>query len=451
MIFRLFRRLDLMRMCLGIFLVIDGYPLIFFFKEFLRLAPGSTIFTAIFLVGGFVLMIPLTLFRRLYRPNMSLFWLSIAFLVLSMLYMFFYNINSIEITNDLIYYAFIFIFLFLLINTPNDIVNEMMFVGVVFAVVSNLALIYALVHDPTWTIGQRAAIQYGADDARTGNPHVFARNAQIGMLCALIWGYQRGGGSARRGIGLALAFFNLIVLMLTFSKSAILSTFIVGALYVSANANPTSIREFRRQLFRPASLLVFLIPVIALQVFIYRNPQVWGIIQGYGVAIFDRFSENISALVGGGSTSGYRAELDDSSRNRVVSFGFVQVAVLDHVEQLILGFGYKFTYLDVPILEALINGGIIAFILLCTIVLRLLYDSIRVIYGGGNEMEVFLSYLYVMTFILFFTNGRPYDMSFWHPLCLSLRFLGIYYPEFIPTSKKTAQPVLLPSLEPQVD
>jgi hypothetical protein len=47
------RKLHLMRYAVGILMVIDGYPLIFFFKETLRIAPGSTAFTAAFLAMGF--------------------------------------------------------------------------------------------------------------------------------------------------------------------------------------------------------------------------------------------------------------------------------------------------------------------------------------------------------------------------------------------------------------
>ena len=39
---RFIQTLDYMRIVLGICIVVDGYPLFFFFRETLRLAPGST-------------------------------------------------------------------------------------------------------------------------------------------------------------------------------------------------------------------------------------------------------------------------------------------------------------------------------------------------------------------------------------------------------------------------
>ncbi len=136
-VLRLLEDLDYMRIVLGICIVVNGYPLIFFFRETLRLAPGSTAFTALALGMGLVLMVPFTVLRRLYRPNIILFWMGITFLLLCIFYMYVYmgDPGFKDQTKDMIYYAYIFIFLFLLINVPNDIIRVFITVVVLFTVV----------------------------------------------------------------------------------------------------------------------------------------------------------------------------------------------------------------------------------------------------------------------------------------------------------------------------
>ena len=55
-----FHRMALARMCLGIFIVLDGYPLGFFFKETIKIPLPSEVFTA-----GFMLH------TKLLRPRIS--------------------------------------------------------------------------------------------------------------------------------------------------------------------------------------------------------------------------------------------------------------------------------------------------------------------------------------------------------------------------------------------
>ncbi|GAA4404299.1 hypothetical protein GCM10023187_21400 [Nibrella viscosa] len=439
MIGRLIYRLDLMRMCLGIFLLIDGFPLIFYIKEFLRVAPGSTTFTAIFILVGLIIMIPISMFRKLYKPNVTLFWFLLAFLVWCMAYMFFYNRGDNERTKDLIYYSYVIAFLIILVNVPNTVNREIVIVGALFALVSNLALIHALIADPTWTIGQRAAILYGEGDNRTGNPHVFSRNAQIGMVCSLIWAYRSNAGIFVRSFGLILAFFNLIILVLTFSKGAILSTLIALGLFAAANFNAKTMRNMGRQLVSPTGIAIMLIPFIAFQYFIYKRPDIWGIILSYGFAIYDRFSENILALLADRSANAGPVELDASSANRVVSFHFANLALEGHAHRLIFGFGYKFQYMDVPVLETLICLGIFGFLLYSTMLVKFMIHAVRIIFKGGIEIELFIAFLYIFVFVNYFTGGRPYEMANLLPLCLFVRFLGIYYPDYVPSFLSSAR------------
>lgn len=420
----------MIRLSLGIFIVLDGYPLTFFLKETLQLAPGNTNFTAVFLLMGLALMVPSTALRKLYAPNMAVFNALMAFIVMCVVYSFLFNEVAVaERSKDLIYFFFVVLFMLLLINVPNEVTEQIVIVGVVFTLVSNLGLVYALITDPEWTLGQRAAIQYGEPGARMGNPHVFSRNAQIGILCCLLWGNRLNQSFFIRFIALSLLAFNVVILMLTFSKSAILSTVIAAVIYMVANLRHTSPRKLLKTLTSPISLIVISSPFLAFIALIIVRPEIWDIITLYGDMIFGRFSENILALLGAENEKGELAELDGSSVNRAMSWTYTTYAVVGNPLGLIMGYGYKFFFMDIPVLEALINQGIFGFLLYAYVIYNLIKAALKVAYyGSHNEVEALAAYMLFFFLVSYFTSGRPYEMATLHPLCLFTRFLGVNYP-----------------------
>ena len=419
----------LIRMCLGIFIVLDGYPLGFFFKETVGIPLESAVFTAGFMILGMLLMTPTTAFRTLYAPNAPVFNALIAFVMMCVLYSFMFNAVAMADRNrDLVYYLFVIFFLLLLVNVPNEITTQIVVVGVVFTLVSNLALVYALITDPDWTLGQRAAIQFGPPGEKLGNPHVFARNAQIGLLCCLMWGSRPNQSFLLRFIAISLVIFNIIIMMLTFSKSAILSTVVAAFVYAFANFRHTSPQKILKTLTSPLSLIIFSLPFLGFIGLVIARPEIWDIITLYGDMIFGRFSENILALLGAENEKGNLAELDGSSVNRAMSWTYVTYAVIGDPFGLIMGYGYKFFFMDIPLLETLINQGLFGFLLYAFVFYKLGKEAFLIAYEGNRtDIEVLCAYLYFFFLVSYFTSGRPYEMATLHPLCLFVRFLGVYY------------------------
>lgn len=425
------KRLDLMRMALGMFIVLDSYPLGFFFKEVVKIPLPSEVFTAGFILFGMVLMVHKTFLKTFYRVNTPVFFAVMAFLGTCLLYAFMFNeVGLAERNKDMVYYAFVIGYMFLLICLPNEVARQVAFVGAMFTLVSNLALVYSLIIDPEWTIGQRAAIQYGEPGMKTGNPHVFARNAQIGIVCSLLWAYRPNQNAIIKIIGIGLAIFNVIIIMLTFSKAAILATTMTAVIYIAANLHRTSPRKVMQVLVSPTSLIILALPFVGFFVFISMRPDIWDIIQAYGGMIYDRFSENILALLGLESeAAGGVAELDVSSANRALSVDYTINVITDVPYKLLMGFGYKTFYMDVPLLEALINQGIFPFLIYAFIFYRLWKDCLTVAYRGGqNDVESLWAYCFFLFFASYLFAGRPYEMAVFHPLCLFARFVNIYYP-----------------------
>ncbi|GAB3568185.1 hypothetical protein GCM10027578_20430 [Spirosoma luteolum] len=424
---KLLETINLMRLVVGICILVDGYPLIFFVRETLKVAPGSTVFTASVFAFGLILMVPFTVLRRLYRPNMRMFWMGIGFITLCILYMFLYlgDPGFRDYGKDMIYFTYAILFLFLLINIPNDIIRVFIPVVVLFTLVSNLGLIYSLITNPSWAIGQRATITLGTDDDG-GNPHVFSRNAFMGVVACAIWMLRSDTNILFRLLSFFSLIINLAVLVLTQTRSSILALIMAFVLFLTFNVRPAQIKSLVRSLFRPVTIVVVLVGFAVLSVFLRKYYDVYGVLYGYVMGFAERNLENIYALLGlKVKGAGYQATLDDSAANRSVSALFFSNVLTGHIHMLILGFGYKYLYLDVPILESLTNMGILGFGLFGGLNALCFYHGLGIMRTNPNQLSVFLAYFYMLIFVAAFTGGRPNEISFLIPLAMMIRFMGV--------------------------
>ena len=453
---RFVQTLDYMRMVVGICILVDGYPLIFFFRETMKLAPGSTAFTAAALAGGLVLMVPFTVLRRLYRPNVLMLCLGTGFIVLSIFYMFFFNgVPGFEdYDRDMIYFAYVLIFIFLLINIPNDIIRVFVPVVVLFTLVSNLGLIYSLITDPTWAIGQRATITLNNGDEGSGNPHAFSRNAFMGIIACAIGLMRPQTNILFRLLCFFAGVLNIAVLVLTQTRSAILALFVAIGLFMYFNVRPAQIRTAVRGLFTPIPILVMFLGIVGVFYFFQRYYTIYLVLYDYISSFTERNLENVYALLGlKAQGADYKAALDDSAANRSVSGSFLRNILVAHMHMLILGYGYKFTYLDVPILESFTNQGILGLAMFGGINGLAIYYGLRIMRTNPNDLSIFLAYFYLLILVQLFTNGRPNEISFWFPLALMTRFMGIehLFPAYLSNKPATPNPnqfVVVPSAQP---
>lgn len=428
--FRLLQKIDLMRMVVGICMVVDGFPLITFLKETVHLAPNSQAFTAAFQLAGFGLMIPFNFLRRLYAPNLLTFWMGISFMLLSIFYMYYFNGEPgfKAYTSDLLYFLFAFIFIILLTCVPNDIIEVAIPVIVVFTLISNLALLYAMVTDPTWTIGQRAAINYGTTDTgeRMGNPHIFARNALMGVVACGVWLVDKRTPALFRVFSFLAAILSLSLLVMTQTRSSVVALILIVGLFLFFNVRAAQIKQVVRGLRHPISIGIIVLVFFGLSFLIHRYYDIYAILYGYFVAFVERNMENVYAVLGlQSSGAAYKATLDASAANRAVSASFFSNVIVGHMEMLIFGNGYKFLYLDVPVMEAFINHGLPGLILFGGMNMLMLYDALKTMRTNPNPLNTFLAYFYIMVMVQLLTNGRPYEIYHWFPLALMIRFLGI--------------------------
>ncbi|MBE9464951.1 hypothetical protein IEE83_23955 [Dyadobacter sp. UP-52] len=413
-------------------MLFNGFPLIFFFRDTLGIGPASSTFTAVFFAVALLLMVPTNLFLRFYSPNPVLFNLGVGFLLLSVYYFIFFNNMGMGVT-DIGNYAYIFAFLLLLLSIPSDVKDTLVPVLFIFSLFSNLTLVYSLMTDPSWTLGMRAAVSFSNEGAQAGgNPHITARNGIICLLTAMVLVPQYKSIFAKLFFYFSVL-FSLAVIVLSLAKSSYLGVGLMLGLYVFYNFRLTNIFSAVGSFFSFKNILLMVLVFLGISYFLSQYGGVldnllnyWDIFEGRIMdVIFTSFGVKLSDT----------ADIDASAMGRVSGFG----TFLDtlYSRDVFLGRGYKSGFLDVPILEALVNHGILGFLFFNGFNFFLFIYSIQEIKRNTTPLSTFLAYFFISLIVLLISGGRPYDISYWFPYAVMIRFLGIDY--FYKLARRPAQ------------
>lgn len=431
-------------MALGIAIFIMGHPLIFFFRDGLKLAPNSSVFTAVCLAGGLVLMIPGTIFSKFYPMNMKIITPLLGWLAVAIFYLLFNNpmlgALKYDLLREFINYGMVLAFMFLLLNVPNEVKDHFVPVFVVFTLMGNLGLFYSLITNPFYVIGSRASIYF--DDEFGGNPHVFARNGFAGFIASIMMLL------ARNWLWRVLAYVNLIAsllcVLLTQTRSAMLAMIVMFVLFAYYHIRPANLKRFAKAALSPGNLAFILIAFGGLIVFLITKRQYLELITGYFDIFWERFLAVWETAAGYGNYNRTYEAADASAEQRVRSLTYFSWTLMGNPSFLVLGGGYRFLYLDFPVLEAMIDCGILGFYFFGKVALECTRESLRAIKTLQNPLTTFLAYLFIPIFIALFTSGQPFDTPFLFFFTMMGRFMGTKYadePE-PPLPKNTQVPKL---------
>lgn len=420
-----------LRYSLGIAMMFNGFPLIFFIRDTLRIGPASSVFTAGFFGLALLLMVPAHLFRRLYKPNTILFNLGFGFLLLTFYYFMFLNRTGKPIA-DIGNYVFIFGFLVLLLHMPNTISDTLVAVLFMLSLFANITLVYSLLTDPNWTVGMRAAVSFSNDGAQPGgNPHITARNAVICLITATVMLGKSPGIFTKIFLFFSML-FSLGVVVLSLAKSSYLGIGLMLAAYFIFNFKVRNIFTAIGSLFKFKNFLVFSLILIGIYYLLKRFEGVFYLILGYWDVFENRIMDVIYTSMGVKLSES--ADIDYSAMGRVG--GFEEFVETVFSRDVFLGRGYKSDYLDVPILESFVSHGIIGFVFFVSFNFFLLLFAIREVRKNTNSLSTFLAYFFISMSILLVTGGRPTDIAFWFPYLVMIRFLGIgYFSNYLSNSK----------------
>jgi hypothetical protein len=435
------------RQFLGIFIVFMGSPLIFFFKEVSGFGGGSA-FTIATLILGLMLMIsPSELFRKFYKPFLPTYRLAAIFMTVILINFFFINpfygyaANSSIFLRDLVNYASYFVFFILLLSVSNDVKDYFLPIVVFLTFLGSICLIYSMATNANFIIGQRASVVFGdGTTTASGNPHVYARNAFAGVFSSYIMLKNRN--TLWKLFSLGNMILSLVVLVLTQARSILLGFFFTMIIFLYYNVSGKSVKIAFKSIFKPQNLFLVALFFCGLVYFISTQAKLVSIIYLY----YDAFSITFTKAILTATGMEDAKTIDYSALGRVNTFGAFKKVLFETPWDLILGKGYRFLYMDIPILETWIDCGIIAFWSFAMMNLVIFRESLRAIKDGTNPLTTFLGYFYMCYFVTLFTGGEPYGIAYWYVFLVMIRFLGIKYLRKIPIPLQRKEQNTLPAI-----
>ncbi|MEI7583622.1 hypothetical protein [Runella sp.] len=420
------------RQALGVNMLWNSYPIVFIVRDGFGVGPSGSTFTILYWGLGILLLMPMNIFRTVYLPNRMLFACWFGFIVLGWLYWQYYpSPNGYpERVRETLTYVIPLVFLFASMYYPNDKVHIILIVMVFYSLIASAGLLYSLTRDPHWTFGERAAIKFAAN-TQNSNPHAYANNALCGVLAALIVS-GRVKSVVIKVFYYLVAVFSMGVLILARTNISLIGLAIMAVIYLTLHG-----RQVVGSVFRPRVLAIVAVVygIVALLLSQFRFASY--ALSVYFNTFISRFGKVIYTVTGV-EVDQKSAEIDYSSVNRVYSFRYVYEIFLGEGSwgKILFGEGYKAQFFDVPALEALVNQGILGFILFNSFFLVMGVIAVQQFFRPASDLSKFMAYFSIVILIALFSGARPIDLSMWLVYVFYIRFFGIYTPKTQPATLK---------------
>lgn len=449
----LLNKINKYRQSIGISFFFAGAPLIYFFRDGLKLAQGSSAFTAGISILSLLIAFPQNP-KKLYHANTIAYLMCVLFSILTFVYLALYAPNMgwftnpiIETGNQIVFLTALFVFAG---TSINSLKKDFVYFTLLFSLLGGLSLLYYIARNPAYIFGMRAAISF--DDnaggmASMGNPHIYAKSAYIGIVAGVILLRNETRRLWRLG-SIASVLILLIVVGLCQSMAIVLVTGIFFFIYFISSVKAHAIYKTLKWIFgwQGLSILLIILYVIFSGHFYHTLDRISVLAEG----IFGRLEKIFLSFFTEQSTqmSKYQLSLiDDSASQRLKTINTVIDRFSKNVEegnwfQIIFGHGYQHYYVDSPIIQAFHDLGIIGFTIFTTlhiVIIKWIYNEIL---NPTCNFTLMIAYVFLVTLIQNFTFGMPYDYGRWCALAFVGRFALSYKKVLIPPASKPIIPVL---------
>lgn len=404
--------------------------LVYFVKEILGFG-GSAIFSGIFYCIGLVLMLNRTSLRQAYKLNPHIAAVGITFYIFSILYFFIFNSHPPSFTIELLNLCISTMYILLLMRICNE--SQAYLVWTIFfaTLLINLLLIYSISTNPYFTLGARATVQMSSkgNSEYSGNPYVYSKNGLLGFVISLLMiqlkpVLVKNYSFLFRILLHINLWLSLIVVLLTQTRATFLALAIILILYFVFVFKPS------KEVFRPTKAGWTFYGIIFLFMnYINNKFQLFDIISGY----YSSYAAQIERALLTGSKLGKVADQDLSAMGRVRNIEYFFSEWAHNKYNFVFGYGYRFKYMDVPVLEAFLSFGIIGVILFILLQGTILFYAFKAI-KSDSIFQIFLGLIYFHTFISIFTAGRPTDFPYWISYFIFMRFLGVTHDKSLNTN-----------------
>jgi hypothetical protein len=396
--------------------LIVGLPVVYFFRDNVGLAPNSAIFTIVALLLPFALSLPFKDFRYFEKPNIIAYILLGVFILLS----FFYFIlrDPYTAVNKNYEYSNLSVIFLMFFSIPflrdKEIGTNFIKIGLVLSFFGAATLLYAIIKDPFYVIGQRAAIRFGDSEQAGSNPHIFGKAGFFGFVFSLIalkyheklkWGIL---------IPLMLLILSIIEIVVTQTMVAILALVLTLFLFAISNF---SVKTFLPNIL---SLLKKWYILLGLAICVFKGVKAYNdnpdFIDPFIRVFTIRGTKLLNSLIPSDDKKQSKATVDESASGRIAVLkllveNYDEDIANGKLRYLIFGHGYKNIYVDVPHIEVFDSFGLLGFIFYSFLFFYLARLAFRSMRNPQSFIQEFFAYAFVYYFLHNFTGGFIIDYS----------------------------------------
>ncbi len=417
-------KLTLSRQSIGLSLIWIGPPLIFFIRDLLGFG-NSTIFTAALYFIGCLLQVNFKSIFEVNGINKGLAFLGYSFLFLAFLYFILFDQEKFSFKSDVINFGILGVLIILLFRTEDEIQNYLPVYILLFTLLANLALIYSISTNPNYILGTRATVQFNSQSSGefSGNPQIYGRNGVIGMIISLLLMIKKqkflflGQSKIITLVSHINFILSFVVLVLTQTRGNLISIVLIIFFFFFVKKTD---KEVDKEYSHKNLVRIYYIIFISGILYLNNSFQLFDKITSY----YDQIIYVVNRAVSTGVTLGKGGDNDPSAMGRVNSIEYVQKEFFYKPYNYIIGNGFKYHYLDIPILETWLNFGIVGFLLFLTFNIAILYNMLRAL-RSPYIFQNFIALFYLNVFVTIFTSGRPVDTIYWIFYLILIRFLNV--------------------------
>jgi hypothetical protein len=420
-----------LREVFAISMFVCGLPIIYYLRDGLGVLPNNAITTVFGVLGPLVAALLFKKYNKIYMPNKVGYFLAIWFLVICFMYLFFrdqytwvkgpYEYFNITFT--------FFIFIAILFISEKELNRQFLPVFMAISLIGCVFLLYYVATNPLFIIGQRATIVFKNENGESsGNPHIYSRVGYFGIILSCLMLKYQSRFKLNIVFSIAFLFIFLAVIFLTQTVIAMLATFLFVVLFLFFNFNAKVFgRSILSLTLKWYVLIVLIFGTYKVTKFLNENEDVLTPITSYLSGRFERITKSIF------SSSDKKSKSDDadvSATNRVELVTGVFDRMKDNYDEgkfryILWGNGYKFMYIDVPIIEVLDSFGFILFMFYVYFFYYMLKLCLKEMRNPSSIAAEFIAYGFIYYFILNFSGGLMIDYVRWGYFALVCRFVGV--------------------------
>jgi hypothetical protein len=420
---------------LGMFLF--SGPLIYFLRDVVGMAKGSSFFTLFMMVGPMLLCFPFINLKKLYVPNIILYKLSGYFIFLGFIYLMVFAPNRGWFTNT--YYelgvmaVIAYLYFFLSTVSIENLNKYFVELAIIITTIGGILFLIYLLKNPFFVIGQRASITYGNSDTEGfGNPHIYAKASYLGVVASVLY------ISRTKGLLIALANFaciliHIVILGLTQSMTTIATFLLFLSLYSYFNLSLVKVYLTTKKILLSPIFWIFLtIFIYQANIFYQKNAghivnitlTITKRIDVLGETFFPYFYQNKDNRVV------YKQRIDGSASARIDNYGVLTSTFSKNLSKgnllpVLFGNGYHKLYVDVPVLEALHSFGLVGFLLFMTFYIYMGWQVLREMKNPQSFATEYIAYAYLYFMLYTFSGGFIIDYIRWGFFAFVCRFLPV--------------------------